>query len=238
MTSPGGHNSAISWLPHVRVAWGGQLGTSGEIWTSSLKWLYADDAFAPAGIVLDNILDVAQTRIGNWFADAANGISSFAHMGWVKANWILASGLQAAGDTHYKEFGPVSGQVASNNPPFYQTYALTLRSGLTRGRAHSGRIFPPMVGFPTAADGYCAAAQATTAATSFATMLSQANADISGLGPNPGVFSILSPGNTTKGQAPTSQFITGVVMDRVADVQHRRTNHLARQEGTLAPVTG
>lgn len=237
MTAPGGHNSAITWNPHVRVAWGGQLGTSGEIWTNSMKWLYAADNTVPSVGDLDAMMTTVIEHLSAWFISPSSGISAAAHLSWIKANYVLATGLQTEGDTQQRDFPVVNGVVTAI-VPFYQTFALTFRTAKSRGRAHSGRIFPPVVSYTMGADGYCAAGIAEGAATAFATFLSQSNADISAAGPNPGAFAVLSPGNSTKGTAPTSQLITGVVMDRVPDVQHRRTNRLVRSEGALAPVTG
>lgn len=169
-----------------------------------------------------------------WFAPQVqqspdqSGISADAHLSWVKINSILNTGLQGIGDTNVYDFAAVSGTQGA--VPFYQTYALTFRTTVRRGRARTGRIFPPMVAFPVGTDGHCATASATGAAKKFEECVLAMLVALGGA-MTPGSFAVLSPGDTTKGTFPIANIFSSVVMDTVPDVQHRRTNRLARIEG-------
>lgn len=227
----------------MQLSFGGSLGNSkADVWTCGLKYLYADRAYAPTQQDLDAILQIMASDVAGWFQGGnVNGnshISADAKLEWVKANYILASGLQRDVNTHVYDLPvPMSGPAALQ-VPWYQTLAITLRTGLKRGRAHSGRFFPPLVTVqPEAGSPYIAAAEANgIAAWAQSALIDPLNAHISANGTQIGHIAVLSPGNTAAGTTPTSQIVTGVVCDRVPDVQHRRTNRVARLEGTLALV--
>lgn len=234
------HNPAISWTPHVRLAWGGQLGGgSAEIWAESVKYCYADRNYPPTTNDMLAIMGIMTTHLTTWMTGGGLGnshVGGSAHLAWVKANYVLASGLQRDADTHYQDVNPI---ISGNGGavPFYQTFAVTLRTGLHRGRAHSGRVFPPCVAAATVGtDGYCSLVDANDMALAFGDLLKKLNNDISANGTQIGHVAVLSPGDSTKGTLPVVQNVTGVVVDRVADVQHRRTNRLARSEGATTVV--
>lgn len=241
MSRRGPHNPNITWTPHVKVAWGGVLGTSAEIWTNSLKFVF----LAPATILtvdqVNTINPLVWAALKTWFG--ANGgtssVNSFigreAQCHWLKINNVSSEGLQVSQQTNVYEGTPFGGSD-NNIVPFYQSYAITLRTALKRGRSHAGRIFPPLVqpALP-GDDGMCSAADATIMANTWMTCFKAMQSAIvtnSGVGS----FSVISPGNSEKSTLPIYQVITGAVVDRVPDVQHRRTNRLARAEGGTALV--
>lgn len=230
---------AATWVPHLRLAWGGTLGsTTPEIWTNTVKWNLVGGV-PPTRDQLVTACDAVEAPLKAWFQGQQTGISNQAVISWAKLNWILADGKQRDQDTVQNDFAPpVRGGVSGSAPPFYQTQAITLRTRVSRGRGHSGRIFPPMVSF-AAEDGgpYATSVSVSQQASSFITCL-RALRDAMGLSwldagpgvPDPAVFSVGS--NTGTVRAPLMTPIISAVCDRVPDVQHRRTNRVPRLEGT------
>lgn len=237
MARRGPHNPAITWTPHLKVSWGGTLGTgTKEVWTNSIRFLYLAAGFVPSEAQLTVADAGVWAALQNWFGDTSAGSSSFigedAHLAWLKMNSIDVNGLQVSQATHQYDPAPQAG-LNLNTVPFYQTYAITLRTALKRGRAHSGRIFPPLVEpVVEVGTGMCTTQSATAMANSFATCLKAMTTALV-TASQVGSFAVLSPGNTTKGQLPLATVITSTVVDRVPDVQHRRTNRLPRAEGNV-----
>jgi hypothetical protein len=120
------------------------------------------------------------------------------------------------------------------HPPWYQTYVITFRTAVGRGRAHAGRIYPPLAGPHGLAAGspYIAAADATAMATAAAAFLSSC-ADrlhqVRGLTSVDYAHPVVvSPGSHQKGTQPLAYDITGCEVDRVPDVMHSRTRQVPR----------
>lgn len=240
-----------TWLPHLKLSFGGDLGNPKmEIWNCTVRFKAGADSdntdpsadFTSAQI--DAALGALTTPLATWFASADAQLSSVAILNYAKLNWVMANGLQRDVNTHRVDTGPAAGgNGAANQPHWHTTFALTLRTGVARGRAHSGRIFPPAVHCPPElASPYISAAHANQMATAFATALnniSEAIQDARGDGTP--VFPVVgSPASTSIGDTRGAllERITGVVVDRLADVQHRRTNAIPRLEATRYAVAG
>jgi hypothetical protein len=240
MSKRGPHHDNITWTPHIRIAWGGSIGTGKEIWTNSMKYVPAAGALATEAQLSAADLPVIQA-LGRWVSVSAPNpsfIGQDANLSWLKMNNILASGLQATQATHIYEVGGGYNGYDANSVPFYQTFAITLRTALKRGRAHSGRLFPPCVQPPiVAGTGMCSVGDATAMALSFQVCLTSMQTALVAAG-IPGGFAICSPGDATKGTVPIHTGITGVVVDQVPDVQHRRTDRLPRSEGATSAFAG
>jgi hypothetical protein len=230
----------------MQLQFGGTLGTNAaDIWTCGLKYLFADEAHVPSVQEQQSIADAIAPAVQTWFTTAGTGISQDAFLNYIKANWINSDGLQPNPNTVRHDYAaPVPGGIAAQ-VSWSQTYALTLRTGLHRGRAHSGRIFPPLVVFPPdAGTPYTVVLNSTNMANAGAKLINDINTAISALPTGIGHVAILSPGNSARvvggstpaPTTPTSQIVTGVVCDRVPDVQHRRTDKVKRLEGITAPV--
>lgn len=228
------HNANVTWVPHVQLSWGGTLGAgTSEVWTNGVKM--ACPGGAPTQAQLDGLLPTLQSIASNFVSGAVIGhntgnshSSTDVHVSWVKANYIEATGLQRDSQTHVLDFPPVSG--LSQPVPFYQTYALTFRTALKRGRSHAGRIFPPCVSIPVVAGtGMASAADATEVATAGMELLNRINVEIGNAAGAPfGAVAVFSRGLANASIEPILQTITAVELDRVPDVQHRRTNRLHR----------
>lgn len=242
---------AKTWLPHLKVTLGGALGNNNggagdgsslEIWSCGFRYFSPTLENAPPTVVAmqsasNNMIGKAVT----WFAAAASEISSTASLQTLKLVWILNTGKQRDVNTIVQDapIGTVGG-ITGLSPIWEQTYALTFRTRVSRGRGHSGRVYPPLSGpQPLAGTPYCAVADATGMAASMATLLNNWTTDIRAGIPssNDGTFAVMSAGDTTPpGLDPLATPITGVVCDRVADIQHRRTNRVPRSEGASSPI--
>jgi hypothetical protein len=229
------------YTPHLRVSWGGALGVPEvEIWSNTVNFVDSTGTVPTEPEILD-IAGGIWTPIRDWFVDSGSIIGPAASLKWLKVVWVLANGHQRDVNTVVHDFAAnVFGTGNQGIPIWEQSYCLTLRTAIARGRSHSGRIYPPLNGgAPEAKTPYMAAGSANVMAANFATCLMAIQAGITASF-DPAVTnfrpSVVSPGDTVRGTGPLTQPITGVVVDRVADIQHRRTNRVPRLEGTLAVV--
>lgn len=234
----------VSVVPHLRLSWGGTLGVpAAEIWTNTVKWAN-DQSVVPSRTQLVAGAAAAAVPLKAWMLASTSEIHNTCKLQWIKLNYIEANGLQRDNDTVIFDVVPEqAGSSADAGQLWITTYALTLRTGLTRGRGHAGRIFPPQAGKPSnyaAATGYLAAASANAMALGFGTCIRNIRDAI-----NPAmgmvgeaaydavVISISKDGDT---RPPQSNEIVSVVCDRVPDIQHRRSNRLPRSEGTTTVI--
>lgn len=228
---------ATSYVPHLRLSFGGTLGDSvQEIWSNTVRFNVIGTP--PTREQLETACNALVPVTKAWFQSQSAKIHAEAKLTWIKLNWVGADGKQRDSETVLADVvPPASGQDLTPAPPYYQTFAITLRTRVSRGRGHSGRIFPPMVAL-NAVSGtpYTTAAAATGMATTFIQFLRDARFAMGevwqdqGVGlPDPAVF---SAGSTTAPvRAPLMNLIISAVVDRVPDVQHRRTNRVPRSEG-------
>lgn len=239
-----------TWLQHIRLSFGGTLGGgSEEIWSNTVNFKSNADESGNVGSAAltsqqcEDALDDLVPALKTWYAKPATGVSASARLTWAKLNTINTAGHQQDVNTHLREFAGVAGGVAGINPPWFVSLALTLRTDYKRGRGHSGRIFPPVIAIP-AGNGspYISEQAATDAAAAFATCLTAIGQAIQSNSINPSVGSaypvVASPATTT-GPNPGGPLllpVKRVVVDRVHDVQHRRTNRVPRAEGQPATV--
>jgi hypothetical protein len=232
------------WTPHLRLAFGGTLGTPAvEVWANSLKFVPAAGV-VPTADQLQSVANAAANPLHDWFSGLLTIISQTALLTYVKATWVQANGKQRDLNTALVDFAPpVPGQ--SNQPVIWeQSYCVTLRTGLKRGRAHSGRVYPPMSGrAPAVNSPYCDPTDAQNMGDNFAFLLTQLKTAIVAIidpGSTTSGFAVVSPGDTVKGTTPEFAYITGTVVDQVCDIMHSRTNRVKRREGTTRalPYTG
>jgi hypothetical protein len=241
MSKRGPHNPAITWTPHVQISFGGTIGVSNpEVWTCGFKWNLVDPLSEPTPDQLQACLGTLSTDIAAWFGGSGTNQSFIgidAALTYVKLNMVEATGLQRAGDTIRTDLTtPVNGPQ-NVGVPWHQTYAVTLRTALHRGRSHSGRFYPPLVAVqPDIGSPYCSLVAANGMASAAATLVTSINNDLGSHAGMLGHIAVMSPGNTAKGTTPTHQNVTGVVVDRVADVQHRRTDRVARNETSVITI--
>jgi hypothetical protein len=243
-----------TYLPHVKLSFGGVLGTPGlEEWSNTVRFKIGSNAdnAGEAGVELDpDQLDTALANVVDplsaWMRSESAKISAYCGLNWAKLNMIKADGKQRDVNTHRIEITGVAGSQTTYIPHWFTTVALTMRTELQRGRGHSGRIFPPMVAVPPAGGSpYIGGTAANGMSTIWAQTLDLLSEAIqTGLpndqGATPVVPVVASPASTLIGALSGAllQRITGVVVDQIADVQHRRTRQIPRLESTRATVAG
>lgn len=230
--------------PHLVLTWGGTLGTpQQDEWSNTLRLVAPDDPH-PSPEALTAAAEALQPLLTAWFQSDGSKIGRAATVNFIKLNPVDEYNHQFPGATIRHDFtAAVEGLVTNPLVPWHQTYALTLRTKVGRGRASKGRIFPPVVAIqPELGSPYCAAAASSAAATAFAVFLDAAQAAIATAinGVDAELydfhFCIISVGDRSKGQIGLDGIISSVEMDRVADVQHRRTNAVARSIGAKVLV--
>lgn len=243
-----------TWLPHIKLQFGGTLGQPVvEEWSNTIRFKMngapfdtspTDPSLVMSSGELEDALAAIVVPLDAWFRNGNSRINQVARLTYAKLNMINAQGKQYDQNTHRRDITPTPGGSSFAAPPWYQTLALTMRTEKSRGRAHSGRIFPPVVDAgPQNLGPYIDGTVATGMVSNFVTCLDaicQALADTA-LAPNIDVRPVIASPATTTGPNPGPallQVVTGVVADRIPDVQHRRTNRLQRLETALAPVAG
>lgn len=247
MTNPAPASSRTV-LPHMRVSWGGTIGVPAvEQWSNAVA--FAPDLSTPGGdeapslAELDLMVVSMAAKIRTYFTGPNSYCGAAAKLTWAKTVWVLGNGKQRDTNTSRFDFPDgLFGPVATN-PIWEQTYAITLRSDRIRGRGHAGRIYPPLSGgAPQGKTPYLdqgtvdAMSQGVTAL--LASLIASTAEVLNGGESGPRILfpGIVSAGDTQTGVAPLFTFITRVVTDRVADIQHRRTNQVPRAEGTTYPL--
>lgn len=249
-THTGGSN-VTTVIPHLRLSWGGTIGEpAAEIWTNTLKWAN-DQSVEPTTAALERACTAVKAPLVAWFTSTQAQISAVAKLTWIKLNYIQTDGRQRDVNTVVEDVTGVAGNVTTVNSPIWvQSYALTLRTGLKRGRGHAGRIFPPVCGLPSnyfAAGGYLMPTAADAMALKFGTCIRDVrNAMNAALGLEQPPFLtegpaydavVISASQTGDARPPQSNEIVSVVCDRVPDIQHRRTNRLPRSEGATVIIS-
>ncbi len=228
-----------TYLPFTRISWGGTLGVGTPVESFSNSISHVPDAATPGvptELQVQAALDAAVPSIKGWFIRPGSMISPVASLAWIKVNYIQANGKQLYPTTKVTYLSPTTPGVQGTPyiTDFAQTYVLTERTAKPRGRAHSGRIFPPMAGKQPLTDGLCLAADCATMATSFGVLLNELNAAVYLGTPLVGHICVMSP-QVGSGPAPTFQRVTGIVVDRVPDHHRSRLKKLGRKEGPLQP---
>lgn len=238
---------AKTWLEHIKISMFGTLGTTNagasapvEIWSCGLRF-YSPTNIVPTPADLASIGVQTINNIKKWFTSGGAIISPTAQLGGIKVIYVTNTGKQRDVNTVVVDAPPNTfGTGTSGSPIWEQSYALTFRTAIQRGRGHSGRIYPPLSGSqPDIGSPYCPANDASAMATAGALLLRDTENGIqNGFGHTVDFYAaVMSTGDTAgTGIAPLATKITGVACDRVADIQHRRTNKVPRAEGVLAPI--
>jgi len=231
----------LRYNPHLRLTWGGDIGDPAmEQWTNGLHLVDFTDGDLPSDEELQDGLNYIAPFISAWFIKPQMQISPAVRLGWAKLNRLDEYGHQP-GNTIRHDFPAAIYGGGNGTTDWNQTFACTLRTAKQRGRAHAGRIFPPVVCYnPTGKTPYIAAAEAASLAEQVGLLLNtitvglrfhwndavqvpHADYDF--------VPAVVSPGLRDKGTQEVRERITSVVVDRVPDVQHRRTAQVPRNEG-------
>lgn len=227
-------------LPHLRLSWGGDLGTPPlDIWSNSIAFRIANGTAASAA-ELAQYADAVKANLSGLITAPVFAVSPAVSLRWIKAVWVLNTGKQRDQDTAMYEFPqPVRGGGAA--VPWTQSYAITFRTNVKRGRGSAGRIFPPACGpMPEGDTPYAPAQFVNNYALNFASTLRGLEVTLNDVlnDPNRTAFQVIVSRGTAEKPEPLLTDVQAVVMDRVADVQHRRTNRVPRLEGNRQIIPG
>jgi hypothetical protein len=233
-------DDVLTWIPHLKIQIGGTIGIPQvEIWSNSVRFRIAGGAPTPAQ--LQAIAAACGPSVSSWIARGSSAISKAVIGTYVKAVWVQANGKQRDANTAQFDLpAATSTGTNANDTDWATTYCATFRTAVKRGRAHSGRIYPPVAGNgPQGTLPYCADGDAAAMANSAAVLLTNLDGQIATVlgvaeaGTAPAVF---SPGSALRGTAPLSNDIIAVVVDQVADIMHSRTNRIPRKESAPQAV--
>jgi hypothetical protein len=232
----------LTWTPHLRLQWGGSLGTPPlDIFSNTIRYAYGTSGASPSAASLKAAATAVMTDLTQWFVDSDSKIGQAANLEYLKVTHVLSNGKQRDAVVAEATLPTAAhGANVSTTPIWEQSYCLTLRTNVPKGRASNGRIFPPLSGPPPAANSpYCGDADAAAMASRFATFLTNASHSIQNTveaGGAHGFFAVFSPGDSTKGTSPLFNYYKKVACDEVADIQHRRVNRVPRKEAAVATI--
>lgn len=217
---------------HVLVTWGGPLATT-EQWSCGARFAAVPngDPNPPVDVTgaeftaLRNQVDEVWARLVTWFQSGNSGaaIGSLAQLSWCKLALITEGGDYADEPASF-EATPVNPPTTTQLPP-QCAYVVSLRSGLSLGRANYGRFYVPVPTWaPGQNGGLATEAQAASARTAAKTMLKGVEADLQVVVSTMRlvIMSNLGFGHT--------KLVSELGVGRVVDTQRRRRNKL--NEGT------
>lgn len=213
---------------HVLMTWGGPLATT-EQWSCGVRFaaLPNGDPAPPADVtpaeflLLSNQLDEVWARLVTWFQSGNTGaaVGALAQLSWCKLALIGEDGDYAAEPAAY-ETTPINPPVTTQLPP-QCAYVVSLRSGLSLGRANHGRFYVPTPTWaPGQNGGLATEVQATAARTAAKTMLRGVEADL-----QVQLTSIRLAIMSNLGLGQT-KLVQEIGVGRVVDTQRRRRNKL------------
>lgn len=213
---------------HVLMTWGGPLATT-EQWSCGVRFaaLPNGDPAPPTDVtpaeflLLSNQIDEVWARLVTWFQSGNTGaaIGALAQLSWCKLALIGEDGDYAAEPAAY-ETTPVNPPVTTTLPP-QCAYVVSLRSGLSLGRANYGRFYVPTPTWTVGqTNGLATEAQATQARTAAKTMLRGVEADLQ---VQLSTLRLALMSNLGFGQ---TKLVTDLGVGRVIDTQRRRRNKL------------
>lgn len=202
-----------------RLVWGGRLFTS-EQWTCSLH--------LDADILNGHTADHFQPALVDWMTRATSYISVAAKLDFIKYNRVVPFVLPN-GKTSMRYALQDTEQILQDDMavgttvqgPGQLTLAVSLRTALSRGRAHAGRIYPPTGGLGVEADGRVGTNVTNAAAISYATLIRDINAVVA----LDGTASVVVFSNV--GQVV--QNVQSVRVGRVLDTMRSRRTSLAEE---------
>lgn len=208
-----------------RLVWGGRLYTD-EAWTCSVH--------IDANEILAQAAEDFKAAIAAWVGRADSQLSGAAKLDFIKFNRLLpfvlpngkTSMRYALSTTNEHQELAMANGAGTAGPPQLST-ALTFRTGISRGRASKGRIFPPSGQPGLGADGRISASDAGFIAASGATLIRELNAVVAG----PGTASVVVFSNI--GQLVEN--VQSVAVGRVVDTMRSRRTSL-NEEHVVALV--
>lgn len=201
--------------PHLYLQWGGSL-PGAEQWSCGMRMTEVSSGPWPDTDAAA-MLAAASTAIQAFHVRSASKISVYAMLNFIKLNPIDVSGHYVLPTTNEAIITPTGGGSSTNLYPNQVALVATLRTAVTRGPAHAGRIYLPMPTAATLPDGEISAADRDTIKGSLTTLLTDLNAIRANY--KVAVYS-------RKLGAPAQRLVTNFDVGRVLDTQRRRRKSL------------
>lgn len=201
---------------HLYLQWGGKL-PGNERWSCGFRMMNMG-----AGNALD-----ASTRLASYTnvitAFHGNGsvnISSLCKLDSVKLNHIGVDGNYTQETTNETILADLPGAASQSEPKYPNQVALavTLTTAVTRGPAHKGRFYLPMVSFPITSNGAISEASGDFVSNEVDSLIAAINA----VAPTKWKMAVFS----RKAGAPTHREVLGNLVGTVYDTQRRRRRSL------------
>lgn len=206
------------WPSHMLVSFGGQWTSGdaiGEIWECGIRTVReVDGGFCSDP---DNYLSEVHGPLSTWFHGAGTA-SAFAQMKYVKANNINPDGTYQDPVTHVYDYPSAVVGVETQRMDGISSLCYSWTTGISRGLAHRGRIYPPN-GIYALAGAFTVSSSDTDLAVTRAKALLDAIKQLDGGSP-------MLPAVVSGVRGGAVQPITGVAVGNVYDSQRRRRNRL------------
>lgn len=217
----------MAFTPHVLVSFGGSpTAFPREVWECSVRGIMVTGGPDPTDFDADAYLAAVGPLLIDWYVDSDNNMRTDMYLEWIKANAIGADGKYINPVSHTLDLSPQVGTFSPGNQPGFCSFAYTWETGIARGRAHRGRMYPPN-GYTMLNSYEISSANALAASQSASLLLSHLDNQASGESTQELVFGIYSRIDGTHHD------IIGASADNIVDVQRRRKN---RVDGTRSPV--
>lgn len=170
----------MPYVPHVRLTFGGSLGTGTprESWAGTLA-IGGDGTDPMLTNLSDSELAGVAAALTAWVNRADTSMATWCTHAWTKAALIKADGRYAADPRLRTESAPLAGTVSTNTHPFQVSRVISFETAL-KTPSGRGRLYSPAPAAAVQADGMVAAANALGAANSAATLLNAINQAITG----------------------------------------------------------
>jgi hypothetical protein len=220
----------VPFAPHYLLAWGGTLGSAGEIWSNGVRFASVADGDADPDETA--VLPAYKNAIVAMMGRGTSKIGPAATLRYVKFNKIDAEGHYVSNTESNTLFtsGPdvKVGNGVGPVHPFSTAVAVTWTTDFSRGRGSKGRIFLPAPCVDINNEGQITASERDGIAVSLSTMISAFNA----VNPVPGDAMRAVVASGVNGALNP---IKGVSVGSVPDTMRSRRNKLIESR-FLAPV--
>jgi len=208
--------------PFLRYVCSGTLFTS-EQWSYSMAFVNKDDATpgTPPATVPMSIVNAT-----NIFFTSTGLISQNVSLDTIKLNQIGTDGKYTEADTVQYDFSPVTKGASSTGTAPQVALAITLDTGLRRGRASRGRFYLPTPGYQASPTGGLSNSQQNAVLASVTTYLTALNAAM--VGYRLGVVSDLGSG--------TQHYVTNARVGQVLDTIRSRRRSIPENYVTSTTI--
>ena len=207
--------------PLAYITAGGTHAGGREVWQVGIH----TDPFVTTPAIMASLATIWSA----WMSAGLSRHSAAAQLEWVKVAQLAASGkyLSLSEPTVAEVVPPVPGSAPGNYTP-QATIVVSWTTGLKRGLAHGGRIFPPPTSLQATSDGKCNNSDILGIANQAATLIQAINSALGGTAECVVASRVGAGGIRT---------INGVRVGNVIDTQRRRRNQLV-EDYQIAPIIG